>query len=136
MIKIIVCTDQLGGIGYQGKLPWPKEQGDLKFFREVTMGHPLIMGWRTWVSLREEPLVGRHNIVIDRNDDINKVMDDYPNAYIIGGARTYNAAMDRVERIILTKLKSSWECDTHFHVGNEWRETGRITRETMFYKRR
>ena len=64
--KIIVSTDENGLIGDKGKLPWhiPEE---LIFFKQVTMGNPIIMGRKTWESLPKKPLPGRFNIVLSKS---------------------------------------------------------------------
>ncbi len=64
--NVIIACDQYGTIGNQGKLPWPNLSGDLKRFREITDGHVVVMGRKTWQSLPMFPkgLPGRTNVVI------------------------------------------------------------------------
>lgn len=65
MISIIVATAQNSAIGKENRLLW-HISGDLKYFRKVTTGHPVIMGYNTWLSVGERPLPGRRNMVISR----------------------------------------------------------------------
>lgn len=65
MISIIVATAQNRAIGKENRLLW-HISGDLKYFRKVTTGHPVIMGYNTWLSVGERPLPGRRNMVISR----------------------------------------------------------------------
>jgi dihydrofolate reductase len=84
---IIVSADANGLIGKEGKLPWriPEE---LKFFKETTMGSPVIMGRKTWESLPKKPLPGRHNIVLSKSlpnfyDKGISVVDTWKKAFAI-----------------------------------------------------
>src|SRR5665647_3196109 len=67
MITIIVATDRNNGIGYMNRL-LAHIPGDLKRFKQITMGHCLIMGKKTWESLPHKPLSGRKNIVLTDNE--------------------------------------------------------------------
>ncbi|MCL5746674.1 MAG: dihydrofolate reductase [Patescibacteria group bacterium] len=69
-ISIIAAIDEKRGIGKNGKLPWNIPE-DLKRFREVTNGHPIIMGRKTWDSLPVRPLPNRYNVVITRNPEFS-----------------------------------------------------------------
>ncbi len=64
LVSIIVATDERGAIGRGGGLPW-RLPDDLKRFKALTMGKPIVMGRKTWDSIGK-PLPGRHNIVITR----------------------------------------------------------------------
>ena len=68
MISLIVAMSQNGVIGKAGKLPWHLPE-DLRHFKELTMGHPIIMGRKTFESLPKKPLPGRKNIVLTRSAD-------------------------------------------------------------------
>ena len=65
MISFVVAVSRNGVIGREGGLPW-HISSDLKRFKEITMGKPVIMGRKTWESLPRKPLPGRRNIVITR----------------------------------------------------------------------
>ncbi len=100
-IQMIWAQEQDGGIGLQGKLPWHLSE-DLKNFKKITQGMPVIMGLNTWISLPLKPLPKRRNIVLspDRldvvesypsiEDCIQTLREEYvPSVFIIGGAMVY-----------------------------------------------
>ena len=66
-LSLIVAMDRNRAIGRDGAIPW-RLSGDMRFFKAMTMGKPIVMGRKTWESLGR-PLPGRRNIVITRNDD-------------------------------------------------------------------
>lgn len=102
MIKMIVCTDINGGIGRENDLLFNIKE-DMKFFKETTTGHKIVMGYNTWLSLPKKPLPNRENYVLyDGDEDIEgatvlrsleevfelgKIFD----VFIIGGAMVYNS---------------------------------------------
>lgn len=104
-------------IGFNGEIPWHLPE-DLGHFKNTTMGHPVIMGRKTWESLPFKPLKGRKNIVITRNSDyeatgaevvssINEALsrcssDESP--FIIGGEQIYRQAMPLSEKLIITEV--------------------------------
>jgi dihydrofolate reductase len=127
-------------IGKDGGLPW-HVSSDLKLFKEITMGKPVIMGRRTWESLPKQPLPGRRNIVITRNPDyaaegadvagsIHEALamcEGEPEVSIIGGGQVYEQAMDRTDRIYLTRIPLTVDGDTFLPElpENEWQEVER-----------
>jgi dihydrofolate reductase len=127
-------------IGKDGGLPW-HVSSDLKLFKEITMGKPVIMGRRTWESLPKQPLPGRRNIVITRNPDyaadgadvagsIHEALamcEGEPEVSIIGGGQVYEQAMDRTDRIYLTRIHLTVDGDTFLPElpENEWQEVER-----------
>ena len=143
MINLIVATDLNNAIGKNGKMPWGFVKADLLYFKKVTMGHPVIMGRKTWESLPEsvKPLPGRTNIVVSRNtpcgirdgvyyvisiEDAIKIalaMDTDP--FIIGGGQIYEQSMPYVERIFITRIDKKFnDCDTYFsHLDDQKWET-------------
>ncbi len=116
-IILITATSKNGVIGVDGKMPWhiPEE---LKFFKETTMGHPVIMGRKTFESIGSKPLPGRENIVIsttlEETPDItvisdieeliaNKdVIDDIEKVFVIGGAEIYKLFLPHADKLYLT----------------------------------
>ena len=114
----IVAVDQNGAIGKGGRLPW-HYSADMKFFKQTTTGHTVVMGHRTWLTL-PKPLPNRINIVLSRNSQIEPqpsllVMRDVesvlalernPSAhlFIIGGAKVYEAFLPFIERWIVTAV--------------------------------
>jgi dihydrofolate reductase len=141
-IALVVAVSRNGVIGRAGGLPW-HISSDLKRFKEITMGKPVIMGRKTWESLPRKPLPGRTNIVITRQPDYTAPgaqvvagMDaalDIANVErpeeiaIIGGGEIFRMFMAMADRIYLTEADLVVEGDTHFPdlPPREWRETGR-----------
>lgn len=115
MVKMILCCDYEGNIGRNNDLLF-KMKEDMKFFRESTTGHVVVMGYNTWLSLGEKPLPNRTNIVlydeeiegVITSNDMRKVIEEYKDedVYIIGGAFVYNQAleMDIVDEILITEV--------------------------------
>ena len=116
---------------------------DLKHFKELTMGHTIIMGRRTFESLPKGALPGRENIVVTRNADYqaagavvcHSVDEALQKAsmpgerFILGGAQLYAATIDKVDMLHLTELHASFaDADTFFPQINrdEWQEVERI----------
>ena len=101
---------------------------DLKRFKEITSGYPVIMGDRTWESLPIKPLPKRKNIVItlDKNaiyndcevvhtlDDAVGLVKNEEKAFIIGGATIYKLFIDRVDTLYLTRIDAEFEADVFF----------------------
>jgi dihydrofolate reductase len=126
-----------GTIGRDGTLPW-HIPADLKHFKRLTMGKPMIMGRKTFESLGR-PLPGRRHIVLTRDTDWRDPRVDIAHApsgalalagdgevAVIGGAQVYAAMMDHADRIELTEIHADYEGDTHLPpLGPEWREVGR-----------
>ena len=145
---MIVCMTEDHVIGKDNDLPWPKIKEDMKHFRKITMGHPIIMGRKTWDSIPEKyrPLPGRTNIVITRQKDLKlkgaEVCDsltaaiefalDYAGSavFIIGGASLYKAAMPFADKIYLTVIKGTYEGDTFFPEIDQNKWSKQILKET------
>lgn len=125
-INLIVAIGEDGAIGKNGDLIW-KIPEDLKRFKSLTTGHPVIMGRKTWESLPKRPLPNRRNIVIthqknyvaDGAEVVNSVSEAIDltreeEPFIIGGAEIYKTAMPYITHFHLTKIFSkSPEADTH-----------------------
>jgi dihydrofolate reductase len=117
---------------------------DLKHFKEITSGHTVVMGRKTFDSLPKGPLPNRRNIVISRNKDLKiegaevyssldyaliKLIDE-DEIFIMGGAQIYGQALPVADKLYLTKIMSDFpEADVFFPKINykEWRETNRET---------
>lgn len=118
MIIGIAAVDRQGAIGKGGKLPW-HYSADMKFFRETTTGHAVVMGRKTWLTLGK-PLKNRLNIVLSRDPSIEPqesllVLSDVDSVlslneslttdlFVIGGAQVYEAFLPRIERWIITEV--------------------------------
>ncbi|NLE33810.1 MAG: dihydrofolate reductase [Bacteroidales bacterium] len=127
MITIIVATDRNNGIGYRNGL-LANIPGDLKRFKEITMGHCLIMGKKTWESLPNKPLKGRKNIVLTDNEldcfdcadtarSIEEALgfcDPGKEIFIIGGGSVYRQFMPMADRLMITHMHAVFEADTFF----------------------
>jgi dihydrofolate reductase len=116
-------------IGRAGALPWHLPE-DLRHFRELTQGQPLLMGRKTWDSLppRFRPLPGRRNLVLTRQpawhaDGAERVgsveealaaVAGAPRLFVIGGAEVYAAALPRADALELTEIDADFEGDTRF----------------------
>ena len=141
-LTLIAAVAQNGVIGKDNALPWHLPE-DLKHFKQLTTGHAVLMGRKTWESLppRFRPLPGRLNIVVTRNVDyqaegavvvhslqeaIAKV-DAGRTAFIIGGAELYVHALPRAGRMELTEVHTDVAGDACFPAYDKqvWRETAR-----------
>jgi len=124
-LTIIVATDKQNGIGINNTLPW-KLAEDLAHFKRTTSGHTVIMGRKTFDSIGK-PLPNRRNIVITRNPQWQhagvEVSTNLPavlqmvgdsEAFIIGGAQIYAESLPFVDRMIVTEIGKSFECDAFF----------------------
>lgn len=131
----IVAAARKGEIGINGDMPW-HISADLKRFRTLTMGHPVIMGRRTWESIpsSRRPLAGRRNIVISSNlefspegaerasgiEEAIALCDAADVPVIIGGGSIYAAAMPYVTRLHLTRVEAEYpDADTFFPLPDE-----------------
>jgi len=118
MIIGIAAVDRKGAIGKGGKLPW-HYSSDMKFFRETTIGHAVVMGRKTWGTLGK-PLKSRLNIVLSRDPNIEPeesllVLTDIDSVislhnslatdlFVIGGAQIYTAFLPHIEKWIITEV--------------------------------
>ncbi len=116
MISLIVAMDRHRAIGRDGAIPW-RLSGDMRFFRQTTMGKPIVMGRKTWESLGR-PLPGRRNIVVTRDEcyraegaevvhsaeEALRRAGDADEVMIIGGAEIYRLFLPRAGRIYLTRV--------------------------------
>ena len=118
MIIGIAAVDRKGAIGKGGKLPW-HYPADMKFFRETTMGHAVVMGRKTWVTIGK-PLKNRLNIVLSRDPNIEPdeslvVLTDIESVlsfnnslstdlFVIGGAQIYEAFLPHIDKWIITEV--------------------------------
>ena len=138
-VYLVAAVSRNGIIGVNGLLPWHLPE-DLKHFKRLTLGHPVIMGRRTWESLGK-PLPGRENIVVSRKPGYEApgasvaaslhaaiaLCAGEPVAFVIGGAAIYAAALPVAQGIVLTEIHKDYAGDTRFPEWNreDWRETQR-----------
>ncbi len=141
-LSLIAAVARNGVIGRDNRLPWRLPE-DLRHFKALTMGHPLIMGRKTWESLPGR-LPGRPHIVVTRNPGYRAegatVVGSLPAAieaagsmagggevFLIGGAELYALALPIADRLYLTEIDADFEGDARFPVWDraQWRETAR-----------
>ncbi|MFL9834615.1 dihydrofolate reductase [Chryseobacterium terrae] len=144
MTTIVVAMGEKNEIGSGNQLLWhlPK---DLKHFKDLTSGHPIIMGRKTYESIGKA-LPNRTNIVVSRKKDwfqegilivgsikeavkFAKKIDE--NIFIIGGGNVYEQTMEIADRLEVTLVKANLEADTYFPKINEkiWKKTDEICHE-------
>jgi len=125
-LALIVAMDQQGVIGLNNDLPW-KLSADLQYFRQITMGKPLIMGRNTHESIGR-PLPGRLNIIVTHQQNyqatgcvvVNSIEDallqcsDAEEVMVMGGASLYAQLLPQVQRIYLTRVLAAVKGDTWF----------------------
>ncbi len=128
-LVILAAVARNGVIGKDGALPWRLPE-DLRHFRELTMGHPVLMGRKTWDSLpsRVRPLPGRRNVVLTRQagwqaegaevvsslDDALARLAGEGRVFVIGGAELYAAAMPLADALALTEIDREFDGDVYF----------------------
>ena len=139
-ISMIVARSRNHVIGRDNQMPW-KISADLQFFKKVTMGHPVIMGRKTWESIGR-PLPGRRNIVVSRNADLKltgaevvnsldaalATLNEFPRVFVIGGEQLFTQAFPKADRLYITEIDIDVDGgDTFFAVPNEseWKEVER-----------
>lgn len=125
-IVIIAAVARNRVIGRDNALPW-RLKADLQRFRATTLGHPLLMGRRTWESLGR-PLPGRRNLVISRDPQFQAAgaevfpsaeaalaaVADHERVFVIGGADVYRQLLTSAEQLLLTEVCADVEGDAHF----------------------
>ncbi len=113
-------------IGLNSTMPWRLSE-DLKLFKRLTMGHPILMGRKTWDSLGR-PLPGRQNIVLTRSADfeapgaivihdieeLNQIELQNNEVMVIGGAQIYKLMLPYMQGIYVSEVAGEWEADTWF----------------------
>jgi dihydrofolate reductase len=137
-VYLVAAVAENGVIGANGKLPWHLPE-DLRHFKRVTLGHPVIMGRKTWDSIGR-PLPNRLNIVVSRRTDFwaagasvaASMADALASAgsgpvFVIGGTEVFRASLPHATGLILTRIHRDYEGDTYFPEFNaaDWKETRR-----------
>lgn len=142
-LSLIAAVAANGVIGSDNALPWRLSE-DLKRFKALTLGHPVIMGRRTFESLGR-PLPGRRNIVVSRNAAyraegcevaasldaaVAACRDASEEIFVIGGAQVYAEALAQAHRLYLTEIRRDYPGDARFPEFDRrlWRETSRERR--------
>jgi dihydrofolate reductase len=128
MIQAILACDGRGGIARNGVMPWPRNELDLRHFRNLTRGAAVVMGRGTWeAGDMPSPLPGRTNVVVTRDPDYAAdgatiISDDLEEhltnlakehtLFIIGGASLFARLIDSIDRLYLTRIAGDYDCDT------------------------
>jgi dihydrofolate reductase len=139
MITLVLAMTKNGVIGKDGAIPW-RIADDMKRFKRLTVGKPVVMGRKTWDSLPRKPLPDRTNIVVTRQADwtadgavrASSLGDALTRAghadevMVIGGGEIYREALSSADRIELTEVHRAFEGDAHFDFDKSgWREIAR-----------
>ena len=140
-LSIIVAVAENRVIGKDNDLVW-RLPADLRYFKNTTMGHPVVMGRKTYESFNS-PLKGRTNIIVTRNPDyrqagciiVHNLQEAYEKArqenpeeiFILGGEEIYRQALPDVEKIYLTEVHDQFEGDAFFPEldDQDWEEVKR-----------
>lgn len=138
-VSLIVAADENDVIGANNRLPWHLPE-DLKHFKQLTMGKPMIMGRKTLESIGR-PLPGRRSIVLTRQPGFTapgcevagsleqalRMTDSVEETMIIGGAEIFQQALPQAGRIYMTRVHGRFEGDTYFPEleSTVWRELSR-----------
>ena len=122
-MKAIAAMTPSRVIGRGNTIPW-KIPGEQKWFKEVTMGHCVLMGSKTYLSIGR-PLPGRRNLIVSRSQtwagaEMIRDLSQFDPAnyseevYVIGGAEIYQQLVDRCDELLITRLKAEYPGDVHF----------------------
>lgn len=148
-LSLIVAVAEGNVIGLKGDMPWGRSlKPDLRRFKAITVGHPVIMGRKTWDSLGGKPLVERTNIVVSRASlklpdgvlaagsldaalALAAAAPGGEEAIVIGGGQLYAEALPRVTRVYLTRVLKHFDGDTYFPAlaPEDWAPMGRAKGE-------
>ena len=133
MISLIVAMDEHNLIGNGNQLPWYKPE-DLKYFKKITLGTAVLMGYNTYLSIvsrLSHPLPNRINYVLTYEkslplggiivEDLEALLSEYENnnskeLIIIGGKSVYESLVNRVERLYLTRIHEVFEGDVFLNI--------------------
>ena len=140
-VNLIAALSRNRVIGRDQRIPW-NIRGEQAYFKKVTLGHPIVMGRKTWESIGR-PLPGRRNIVVTRRqgyaaagaevvsslDDALARAGDVTDVFVIGGGELYAQALPRADRLFLTEIDADFDGDTFFPAveRSAWREASRET---------
>jgi len=142
ILSLIAAMAENRVIGSKGAIPWHLP-ADLRHFQELTTGHPVIMGRKTYESIGR-PLPGRRTLILSRNSDFRvdgaevfpgleealQACDDANEIFVCGGAEIYRIALAKAARIYLTVVHRCYEGDTFFpEIPGDFREVLREERE-------
>ena len=132
MIKAILACDDTGGVSKNGTLPWPNNPTDLRWFKENTQGHIVIMGSTTWEDPHmPRPLPNRVNVLAtsrkedypgaddyiqgDLASEVKRIADENPGiiTWVIGGPNIIEQTLGVIDEFYLSRITGDFDCDTH-----------------------
>jgi dihydrofolate reductase len=132
MIKAILACDDTGGVSKDGTLPWPNNPKDLKWFKDCTAGHVVVMGSTTWDDPHmPRPLPNRTNVLVTSRIDEYPGADDYINGnlqlyvpvcadkypglitWVIGGPKIIEQTLGVIDEFYISRIPGEYDCDTH-----------------------
>jgi dihydrofolate reductase len=133
MIHALFAVDQYGGMGFNGTMPWPHNSADLKNFKELTTGHVVVMGRKTWDDKNmPKPLKGRTTYVAthqpflqytavisgDMSEQLLALEQKHPDKiiWVIGGPELLEQCHSVLDRMYLTHYKGSFKIDTRLNM--------------------
>jgi len=130
-IKAILACDEKGGIGKDGALPWPHNAADMRWFRNNTGGHVVVMGSKTWsddfmpcpmpkrvnvlATSAPDKYPGAHRYICgDLAHQLCLVADDYPGliTWVIGGSDIISQTIDVIDEFYISRITGDYNCDT------------------------
>jgi dihydrofolate reductase len=131
LIKAILACDDYGGVSKKGTLPWPHNSTDLKWFKENTAGHVVVMGSTTWEDPHmPRPLPKRTNVLAttrpaeypgadkyisgDLNLSVQRLAEEYPSliTWVIGGPNIIEQCLDVIDEFYISRIPGAYQCDT------------------------
>lgn len=135
MINALFAVDHYGGMGFNGTMPWPHNKQDLANFKELTMGHIVVIGRTSWEDKNfPKPLPGRLTYVVtnqpfarpadtfsikgDLKEELLKLEKQYPNKtiWVVGGPNVLEQCEGVLDRLYLTHYKGSYKIDTKLNL--------------------
>ncbi len=142
-IALIAAMTQDHVMGYQNRLPWDIPE-DLQYFRQMTLGKPIIMGHRTFASMNYKPLPKRQNILLSRDpklqysqvqvvsslDEALKIAEPSEEIMVIGGEQIYTLSLARASRLYLSLIEGAYSGDTFFPK-IDWKDWHLISEQPM-----
>jgi dihydrofolate reductase len=141
MISFLWAQDKKGVIGLNNQLPWRLPE-DLKYFKNTTMGHAVVMGRKTFESVGR-PLPGRKNIILTRDSDFHAegclvlhtkndllawAEETGQEIFITGGAEIFGLFICEADRLYVTRIEENFEGDTYFPI-LDWTEWTLVSNE-------
>ena len=149
-MKAILCADENWGIGYRGKV-LVSIPADLRFFREKTEGHVVVMGRKTFASISYKPLPDRVNIVltgsttlavpgvvfVHSQEELHRELRKYEpdEIFVIGGQVVYNMLLPYCDTVYVTRVAYAYQADTWFpdlDASAEWTMVSQSEEQTYF----